>query len=591
MHWSYRARILAAAIAVGSVSVLAAPLAANAQVSVSIGFNTFHDRLAAYGDWVYSDRWGEVWIPERVPADFHPYQSDGYWADTDEYGWTWVSDYEWGDIPFHYGRWINDPDDGWLWIPGYVWSPGWVIWRSNGQYTGWMPMPPDDDFLRAGTSVSIGLGAFSINYDDTSSYYGYSRWYGRGYDENRFASNWVFVDTRHMPDHDYRPYVASRGNVANIIRNTRNVTNYTVVNNYYVNKSVDTQQVQRASGRPVAPVPARSVFKNPALVTQVSVGRQVQEQARATRPHGDGQVNSAPKPAPEIVRTLSTRPIERNGKPAQHLFTQQTVAQAPLPPAPANPAPQSTQQPRPGPGNAAAPPQQDRRTPNAALPPQQLAPQPPERPAVNARPAQAAPDRQPQAPAGPIDQRDRRAPNATLPPQQLAPQPPAPQPPQRPAASTPPVQATPDRAPQEFGRPTDQRDRRAPNATLPPQQLAPQQLAPQPPAPQPPERPAASAPPAQPPVNREIPRPARPDAAPAPDRTNQDRTNQDRGNQGSANRAPPPPRADAAPPQSRANGRPRPDANPPRENAAPPKPDAPRDNRGPDDPNRKPDNK
>ena len=49
----------------------------------------------------------------------------------------------WGDVAFHYGRWVDDPEDGWLWIPGYTWSPGWVVWRSNGQYVGWMPAPPD----------------------------------------------------------------------------------------------------------------------------------------------------------------------------------------------------------------------------------------------------------------------------------------------------------------------------------------------------------------------------------------------------------------------------------------------------------------
>ena len=115
----------AAAILLSSVAIEAIASPAFAQMDDQVGFQTFHDVLAQSGDWVYSDRWGEVWIPTDVADDFQPYGSNGYWADS-EYGWTWVSGYDWGDIPFHYGRWVNDPDDGWLWIPGYVWSPAWV---------------------------------------------------------------------------------------------------------------------------------------------------------------------------------------------------------------------------------------------------------------------------------------------------------------------------------------------------------------------------------------------------------------------------------------------------------------------------------
>ena len=187
---------------------------------------------------------------------FIPIGTAGHWADTDEYGWTWVSDYDWGDIPFHYGRWVNDPDDGWLWIPGYVWSPGWVVWRTDGQYTGWMPMPPDDQFLGRGNDNGANLGiavgggglSFSIDFNNTDDYYGYSRWYGSDYNADRFAANWTFVNTGHIGDHDYRHYEAPRANYATIIHDGRNVTNYTIVNNYVVNKNVDVRDVERASG-------------------------------------------------------------------------------------------------------------------------------------------------------------------------------------------------------------------------------------------------------------------------------------------------------------------------------------------------------
>jgi hypothetical protein len=75
---------------------------------------------------------------------WRPY-SDGHWVWTD-YGWTWVSNQEWGDIPFHYGRWGWDDDIGWFWVPGTTWGPAWVSWRSNDQYMGWAPLPPGIEY-------------------------------------------------------------------------------------------------------------------------------------------------------------------------------------------------------------------------------------------------------------------------------------------------------------------------------------------------------------------------------------------------------------------------------------------------------------
>ena len=65
-----------------------------------INFDSFHDQLNNYGDWLYSDRWGEVWRPwqQDQSADWRPY-SVGHWVYTSEYGWTWISDEgPWGDI-------------------------------------------------------------------------------------------------------------------------------------------------------------------------------------------------------------------------------------------------------------------------------------------------------------------------------------------------------------------------------------------------------------------------------------------------------------------------------------------------------------
>jgi hypothetical protein len=330
--------VCATAILLSSASVNAILAPACAQGDVSLSFDTFHDQLAPYGDWVYSDRWGEVWTPENVPQDFHPYGTAGHWAYTDEYGWTWASDYEWGDIPFHYGRWVNDPDDGWLWIPGYVWSPGWVVWRSNGQYTGWMPMPPDDAFLGGGNGgapsvgVSVGGGGpgVSIDFNNTGDNYGYSKWYGGGYSDDSFAANWVFVGTGHMADRDFHAYEAPRNNYTTIIHATTNITNYTVVNNYVVNKSVDVHVVERASGHAIQPVRVADITKKPQFITHADTGREVQKNMRAQLPRGNGHEGSAPKPTPKVVQSLSEKVGPRMTQKSTHVYTRETVTKAPL---------------------------------------------------------------------------------------------------------------------------------------------------------------------------------------------------------------------------------------------------------------------
>ncbi len=341
MKSRFSSAVCATAMLFSSVAASAILSPAFAQSDVSIDFNAFHDQLAPYGDWVYSDRWGEVWMP-NVSSDFHPYGTHGHWVDTEEYGWTWQSGYRWGDIPFHYGRWVNDPDDGWLWIAGYVWSPGWVVWRSNGQYTGWMPMPPDDAFLSGDeggrTSIGVSIGGLSLRFNNNNDDYGYSRWYGRGYDDNRFASNWLFIGTGHIGDRDYSRSQAPRRNYTNLIRTSTNTTNYTVVNNYVVNRSVDSRAVEHAGGH-VQTVRAAVVFQRPQFITRADTGHDVQLRMRQERPRGTGIANSAPAPTATVVLSLSNKVTPHGGHAPAHLFTRDTVKTAPLTPLPTHGGP------------------------------------------------------------------------------------------------------------------------------------------------------------------------------------------------------------------------------------------------------------
>ncbi len=120
----------------------------------------FHAALDPNGSWVDDTTYGTVWVPnpETVGTDFVPYGSAGHWAYGDDY--TWVSDYDWGWAPFHYGRWVNAVGLGWSWIPGREYAPAWVSWRAGEPgvgFVGWAPAPPAFVW-RGGLAVEIGFG-------------------------------------------------------------------------------------------------------------------------------------------------------------------------------------------------------------------------------------------------------------------------------------------------------------------------------------------------------------------------------------------------------------------------------------------------
>ncbi|QHJ01131.1 hypothetical protein GT347_25975 [Xylophilus rhododendri] len=73
-------------------------------------------QLDAYGDWGNDPRYGAIWYPRSVAADWAPYRN-GHWEFIPPWGWTWVDDAPWGFAPFHYGRW-EQAGNRWGWIPG-----------------------------------------------------------------------------------------------------------------------------------------------------------------------------------------------------------------------------------------------------------------------------------------------------------------------------------------------------------------------------------------------------------------------------------------------------------------------------------------
>lgn len=116
--------------------------------------------LAPFGTWIEHPERGTMWIPstKEVGKSFAPYKSSGRWGLDKSGDWTWISDYPWGDIPFHFGNWQwlppaeqpaqgNAPpaEHGWAWVPGAQYAPAWVVWRlgdAKNPFVGWAPAPP-----------------------------------------------------------------------------------------------------------------------------------------------------------------------------------------------------------------------------------------------------------------------------------------------------------------------------------------------------------------------------------------------------------------------------------------------------------------
>jgi hypothetical protein len=122
---------------------LAPPIPTDPTAEVTVA--EFYEPLSAHGAWVDMAPYGRVWVPseEVVGTDYVPYTSGGQWVSTDV-GYVFQSqwDNEWGWATYHYGRWLYTEEYGWAWVPDTEWGPAWVDWRYGGAYVGWAPMAP-----------------------------------------------------------------------------------------------------------------------------------------------------------------------------------------------------------------------------------------------------------------------------------------------------------------------------------------------------------------------------------------------------------------------------------------------------------------
>jgi hypothetical protein len=242
-----------------------ASTAPHATASVSV--DLFYDALSPFGMWVQSADYGPVWVPSRaiVGADFVPYATGGHWAYSTA-GWMFVSDWDWGWAPFHYGRWYVDSLYGWVWVPDTLWAPAWVDWRFGGGLIGWAPLPP--------------------------------RVYRRHVRDHR--TRWVFV-----ADRDFRRRAIGRHLVAPSRRafdTTAPIHRAVRAGRTYWFAGPDRARVEAATGSRVQPI--RVAPPRPGIVSRMNVAgthaRAMPPQAH--RPHSFGRSMSGPVAAPPLHR-------------------------------------------------------------------------------------------------------------------------------------------------------------------------------------------------------------------------------------------------------------------------------------------------
>src|SRR5262249_18119308 len=131
-----------------------------------------------------------------------------------------------------------------------------------------------------------------------------------------YQPRWVFVEPRFFVDVQLGTHVFAAERNVTFIRETRNITNITVQNNVFVNRSIELQQIQAVVGNPIQPVRVQQVTSatgvdvRAAQQTRVSsipvFTPQVRGVTRQAAPPEQARAKEADRPRvsvkPELVR-------------------------------------------------------------------------------------------------------------------------------------------------------------------------------------------------------------------------------------------------------------------------------------------------
>ena len=168
--------------------------------------------LDANGRWRNDRSYGNVWVPDRMPAGWVPYR-DGHWSWIDPWGWTWVDDAPWGYAVSHYGRWAN-MDGTWGWVPGPVRAPA-VYAPAQVAFVGGDNLRLNVASAQVGAVAWFALAPREVYYPPYQA--------SRDYTDRINRSNTVINNTTVI-------------NNSTVVNNTTNVTNINTV--VYANRSI-----------------------------------------------------------------------------------------------------------------------------------------------------------------------------------------------------------------------------------------------------------------------------------------------------------------------------------------------------------------
>ena len=243
--------------------------------------------LDANGSWRADATYGNVWIPNRVAADWAPYH-DGHWAWIDPWGWTWVDDAPWGFAVSHYGRWANMAGT-WGWVPGPVhtrayYAPALVVFVGGSNF----------QLAISGGNVG-GVAWFPLGPREV---YRPSYQTSRGYFENVNRSNTVITNT----------VINNTYNTTNV----KNITNITYVNQHVPGAVVAVPTAAFVQSRPVANAAVRVTRE---MVASVPIA--VAPAVAPTIASVHGAAGSSSKPTPP--RVFERAVVARAAPPAAHV--------------------------------------------------------------------------------------------------------------------------------------------------------------------------------------------------------------------------------------------------------------------------------
>jgi hypothetical protein len=252
-----------------------------------------YEDLDENGTWRSTPEYGQVWIPNRVAADWAPYHY-GHWAWVDPWGWSWVDDASWGFAPFHYGRWAYY-QGGWAWVPGPVavapvYAPALVAWVGFGGGSG----------VGISFGGDVGVGWFALGPRDV-----YIPAYraSEAYVTRVNVSNAVVINTTQV------------SNVYSVYVRTGNMGNVTYANRTVVGAVMAVPQRALTSARPV---------------------QQLAVKIQANQLNSIQAGGAAPRVAPQTASVLGRAPAGAQApRPPAAVLSRPIVAKSAPPPRPA----------------------------------------------------------------------------------------------------------------------------------------------------------------------------------------------------------------------------------------------------------------